>query len=250
MQLFLRHQKPAQWPQSIRLEIGGGTLDIAVRVHARARTYRLRLTDAGRAVLTVPPFGRVADAEDFVRRQQVWLETRLKRIKGPQPFVAGALVPLRGIEHVIIATGRLRGTVATGKEAGRPALFVPGSPDHLSRRLTDWLKSEAKRDLDARVDAHAARLGVRPTGLSLRSQSSRWGSCSVKGRLNFNWRLILAPPFVLDYVAAHEVAHMCEMNHSPAFWARVEETLPDYMKGRAWLRAHGRELMVLGLSAE
>ena len=89
-----------------------------------------------------------------------------------------------------------------------------------------------------------------PTGSSvevrqvrLRSQSSRWGSCSSTGNINYNWRLILAPPHVLDYVAAHEVAHLVEMNHSPAFWATVERALPDMDRGRAWLKAHGRDLM-------
>ena len=81
----------------------------------------------------------------------------------------------------------------------------------------------------------------------MRSQSTRWGSCSTTGRLNFNWRLVLAPPFVLDYVAAHEVAHLVEMNHSEAFWATVERTLPGMERGRAWLKAHGRQLMVYGL---
>ena len=81
----------------------------------------------------------------------------------------------------------------------------------------------------------------------MRSQSTRWGSCSTTGRLNFNWRLVLAPPFVLDYVAAHEVAHLVEMNHSDAFWRVVEKTLPDMERGREWLRVNGRELMVYGL---
>jgi predicted metal-dependent hydrolase len=83
----------------------------------------------------------------------------------------------------------------------------------------------------------------------MRGQSTRWGSCSTTGRLNFNWRLILAPPFVLDYVAAHEVAHLLEMNHSDRFWARVEETLPTMEKGREWLRVNGRQLMVYGIEA-
>ncbi len=81
------------------------------------------------------------------------------------------------------------------------------------------------------------------TQVRLRSQSSRWGSCSSTGAINYNWRLILAPPFVLDYVAAHEVAHLIEMNHSAAFWAVVERTLPDMERGRAWLKSHGRDLM-------
>ena len=231
------------------LDIGGAPVAVALRVHARARSYRLSLNDTGRAVLTVPNHGDPREAEAFLRRQSAWLEARLKRVAGPRPFIDGAEIPLRGEPHRIDATGRLRGRVEIGATDGMPVLFVPGAPEHLARRLGDWLKKEAEHDLQPRVALHAKTLGVRPTGLTMRGQSSRWGSCSARGRLNFNWRLVLAPPFVLDYVAAHEVAHLREMNHSPAFWARVAEALPDFERGRAWLKAHGRELMVYGRDA-
>ena len=246
MPFLIRKPRPADWPQSMTLSVGGAPVEIALRVHARARSYRLSLGDTGRAVLTVPGHGDPREAEAFLVRQSAWLEARLKRVAGPRPFADGADLPLRGVTHTIAATGRIRGSVVASERDGRPVLMVPGTPEHLSRRLTDWLKREAERDLDARVAVHAKTLGVRPTGLTMRDQSSRWGSCSSRGRLNFNWRLILAPPFVLDYVAAHEVAHLREMNHSPAFWARVGEALPDFERGRAWLKAHGRELMIYG----
>ncbi len=231
------------------LDVGGAPLNIAVRVNARARSYRLRLGDGGRAVLTVPEYGKPDEARAFLDRNRAWLEARLHRAPKPRPFADGATIPLRNVEHLILATGRVRGTVLPDELDGMKVLYVPGAPEHLGRRLADWLKEQAKQDLHDCVGVHAANLGVRPTAMSLRDQSSRWGSCSSRGRLNFNWRLVLAPPFVLDYVAAHEVAHMREMNHSPAFWAEVERTLPDYAKGRAWLKAHGRELMVYGLEA-
>ena len=119
--------------------------------------------------------------------------------------------------------------------------------EHRARRLIDWLKIEAQAELEKRCRHHAANLGVAVKSISMRSQSTRWGSCSSTGKLNFNWRLILAPPFVLDYVAAHEVSHMLEMNHSQDFWDVVERTLPTMERGREWLRIHGRELMVYGL---
>jgi len=97
------------------------------------------------------------------------------------------------------------------------------------------------------VAHYAAILEVYPKGITIRGQSSRWGSCSSAGRLNFNWRLVLAPPFVLEYVAAHEVAHLVEMNHSPAFWAQVSRALPDMDRGRNWLKAHGHQLMSYGV---
>src|SRR5690606_24900565 len=112
---------------------------------------------------------------------------------------------------------------------------------------TDWLKAEAARDLEQRSRHHAAALGVSFTSISMRDQTTRWGSCSTSGKLNYNWRLILAPPFVLDYVAAHEIAHLIEMNHSQDFWDVVTRTLPTMERGRDWLRVHGRELMVYGI---
>ncbi|MNL31958.1 hypothetical protein D3C87_1537770 [compost metagenome] len=143
----------------------------------------------------------------------------------------------------MVPTGRLRGRVEIDEtDAGR-VLLVPGEPAHQPRRLYDWLKSEALADLEDQSELHARRLGVAVKAITLRSQSSRWGSCSSSGNINYNWRLILAPPHVLDYVAAHEVAHLVEMNHSAAFWATVERTLPDMARGRAWLKAHGRDLM-------
>ncbi|MEP7241468.1 MAG: SprT family zinc-dependent metalloprotease, partial [Devosia sp.] len=167
----------------------------------------------------------------------------------PVAFVRGAIVPLRGVNHRIVPTGRARGVVEVGEHDGELALLVPGAPEHRARRLTDWLKAEAHRDLTRRVKAHATHLGVEVHSVSMRSQSTRWGSCSSNGKLNFNWRLVLAPAFVLDYVAAHEVSHLVEMNHSPDFWATVEGTLPSMERGREWLREHGRELMVYGIES-
>ena len=111
-------------------------------------------------------------------------------------------------------------------------------------------KRQAQADLEKRVAVHARRLGVTYASVSMRSQATRWGSCSATGRLNFNWRLIMAPSFVLDYVAAHEVAHLVEMNHSDAFWDTVAKTLPSMNRGRSWLKAHGRQLMVYGIEEQ
>lgn len=236
-----------KWPETTQIEVDGALVEVAVRISARARNYRLSLPHAGGPVLTVPPHGRWPEAQAFLRRQRDWLAVRLERAVKPVAFVPGAMIPLRGIEHRIEASGRIRGHVEIVEVEGERVLRVPGDPAHQARRLTDWLKGEAQGDLEARVAIHAGRLKVRYASVSMRSQATRWGSCSSTGRLNFNWRLILAPPFVLDYVAAHEVAHLVEMNHSDAFWATVERTLPSMDKGRAWLKAHGRQLMVYGL---
>ncbi|UXN71218.1 M48 family metallopeptidase [Devosia neptuniae] len=244
MNLFFK-SKP-KIPASTVIEIDGQAVIVTVRVHARARSYRLSIPHNGGPVLTLPPHGKWVEAENFLHRQHNWLAARLKRAPEATPFTDGEVVTLRGVEHRIVATGKLRGRVELAEIDGAPAVLVPGDAAHQARRLTDWLKSEAEADLVRQSAIHAARLGVVVKAVKLREQKSRWGSCSSSGNINYNWRLILAPPFVLDYVAAHEVAHLVEMNHSAAFWATVKRTLPDMERGRAWLKAHGRQLMAYG----
>ncbi len=236
-----------RWPPAAEVQIDGSPVAVTVKVSARARSYRLSLPHGGAPLLTVPKFGRWAEAKAFLDRHTPWLAERLEKSVKPVAFVRGAIVPLRGINHRIVPTGKVRGVVEVGEHDGERALLVPGDAEHRARRLTDWLKGEALRELEKRTAIHAATLGVTVKSIVMRSQSTRWGSCSTSGKLNFNWRLILAPPYVLDYVAAHEVAHLVEMNHSDAFWHTVEKALPTMARGRDWLKAHGRELMVYGL---
>jgi hypothetical protein len=130
----------------------------------------------------------------------------------------------------------------TAEAAGAPEIRVSGRPEHAARRLRDWLHAEARSDLDARVGWHARSLGLTPRRITVRDQSSRWGSCSTTGALSFSWRLVLAPPMILDYVAAHEVAHLAEMNHGPRFWALVARTMPQMDEARRWLQVYGMDL--------
>lgn len=220
-------------------------MSVVLRLSARARRYRLLVARDGSPVLTVPRTGRLAEAEAFLDRNLGWLDARLRRAPRPVPLAPGAVLDLRGVAHRVVPTGRLRGRVTPAEDNGERLLLVPGAPEHLGRRLFDWLKAEALQDLRVRVAAHAATLGVSVKRVGIRDQSSRWGSCSSSGNLSFNWRLVLAPPFVLDYLAAHEVAHLREMNHAPAFWAEVRRTLPDMDRGRAWIKANGNALMAV-----
>jgi len=238
-----------RWPPAAHVHIAGEPVEVAVKVSARARSYKLSLPHGGAPLLTVPRYGRWAEAKAFLDQNTPWLAERIEQSVKPVAFVRGAIVPLRGVNHRIVPTGRVRGVVEAGEHDGELALLVPGAPEHRARRLTDWLKAEAHKDLTRRVKAHANNLGVEIHSIVMRSQSTRWGSCSSSGKLNFNWRLVIAPPYVLDYVAAHEVAHMLQMNHSSRFWAVVERTLPTMERGREWLRAHGRELMVYGIES-
>lgn len=235
--------RPRAVPETAEIEIAGAPVTVTVRCNPRAKRYRLTVTARGEPVLTFPDRGRWSEAEAFLSRNRGWLEKRLTRYPDAPGLAPGAVFPLRGVEHLLVATGGARGHVHQVGGADGPQVHVPGAPEHLRRRLVDWLKAEARSDLDFACSRHAATLGVTIAALRLRDQSTRWGSCSSARALNFNWRLVLAPPFVLDYVAAHEVAHLLEMNHSPAFWAQVARALPDYRTGRSWLRTHGSALM-------
>lgn len=237
---------PRRIPDATTVKIAGEDVRVTVKVSERARSYRLTMPHVGPPVLTVPRSGRWTEAEAFLGRHLGWLEQRLKRAAPKVPFAAGERIPLRGVPHLVTPTGRLRGHVEVANDADEPLLLVPGAPEHHARRVEEWLRGEAQRDLAERSQVHAATLGVTVVSVAMRSQTTRWGSCSSTGRLNYNWRLILAPSHVLDYVAAHEVAHLVHMNHSTSFWRTVERALPDMSRGRAWLKAHGKELMAYG----
>jgi predicted metal-dependent hydrolase len=246
---FLFPRKRETIPASTVLSVDGKPVEIVVKVSQRARSYRLSVPHTGGPVLTIPPNGRWNEAVGFLERHTGWLAARLKRTAPRTEFADGEMVPLRGVPHRIHATGRLRGRVEVAEIDGELSVLVPGEAAHIPRRLTEWLKTEAQRDLLERSNIHAATLGVKVVSVAMRSQATRWGSCSSTGRLNYNWRLILAPPHVLDYVAAHEVAHLVHMDHSPSFWKAVERALPDMTRGKAWLKAHGKVLMGYGLGS-
>jgi len=226
-------------------------IEVRVKVYARARNFRLRIASNGEPVLSVPARGNIKDAKEFLNRQKGWLIKRLNERPKPVAFVEGAKFPIRAQIYQIFGTGKSRGQVEImiheqGILLKNPKLVVPGGEKHMARRLRDWLKKEAFKDLETASQRHAKTLGVSFSSISIKGQSSRWGSCSSSGRINYNWRLIMAPQFVLDYVAAHEVAHLCEMNHSKAFWDKVRLTLPDMERGRDWLKENGNQLMAYG----
>ena len=238
--------KAATPTRSIALAITGLEVPVEVRRHRSARRLTLRINQTKRSVVvTVPLRCKIDEAGNFVHRHIDWVRTRLHALPSPIPFEDGAIMPLRGSDHIVQFVGpRRRGSVVAFEAlgSGMPVLAVKGIPEHAARRLRDWLYAEAKRDLEARVAFHAARLGLRARRISVRDQGSRWGSCSTSGMLSFSWRLILAPPIVLDYVAAHEVAHLGEMNHGARFWALVRKTMPDMDIAKAWLLKNGLDL--------
>jgi predicted metal-dependent hydrolase len=201
-------------------------------------------------VLTLPQGARFADALDFLERHRGWLAERLARRPAAVAFAPGALLPLRGTPHRLDHRPNHRGTVwiePAGGDAAPPLLCVAGRPEHMARRVGDFLRRAARADLAPAVADHAERLGVRTGPIRIKDTRSRWGSCTAEGELSFSWRVILAPPHVLDYLAAHEVAHLREMNHSIRFWRLVRETCPGMDEGRRWLKLHGAGLHAYGV---
>ncbi len=230
-------------PQAISIAFDGTVYLVRLRRHGQARRYTLRIHAATRdVVLTMPPRGSLKEARSFAEKHGGWIAARLGRLPQPAPFAHGTLLPLRGVEHRI-EHRRGRGTVWIEDRAdGECLLCVAGEAPHVARRVHDFLKREAKSDLETASRAAADRLGVAIKRVSIRDQASRWGSCSTTGVLSYSWRLILAPPYVLDYLAAHEVAHLVEMNHSRRFWRLVERICPHMAPAKIWLDAHGSDL--------
>jgi predicted metal-dependent hydrolase len=242
--LFRRPRNPSVHPSVLAVTHEQTVYPVRVRRNRRARRYTLRIQSVSReVVLTMPLRGSLTQARDFAERHGAWIAARLARLPQPVAFEPGAVVPLRGEPHRIVHRPDRRGTVWTETGAdGERLLCVAGASGHLARRLRDFLKREARRDLDAASRAAAQRLGVTVKRVSVRDQASRWGSCSTSGALSYSWRLVLAPPFVLTYLAAHEVAHLVEMNHSAAFWRVVKRLDPGMERARAWVAAHGGDL--------
>ena len=242
--LGLRRTKPQPDPSHLEIPHAGEVFRVAVRRVAVARRFTLRVSAAtGDVVLTLPPRADFARAADFAQRHGGWIAARVAKLPETVELLPGAVVPLRGVEYRIENRPNARGTVwEEPRTTGRPRLVVSGLPEHAHRRVLDFLKREARKDIEAAVLRHTKALGKRATKITIRDTTSRWGSCSTTGRLNFSWRLILAPPFVLDYLAAHEVAHLKEMNHSPRFWRLVNRLCENTDEAEAWLKRHGAGL--------
>lgn len=218
---------------------------LEIRRHPRARNLTLRVNAATRKIVaSIPKRASRREAAGLILAHYAWICERLRNAPEVMAFIDGTEIPLRGSPHRIRFVARTpgRGVVAQIDGARGAELHVAGRPEHCPRRLKDWLQRTAKADLTQRVRHHATTLDVSYRRISVRDQSSRWGSCSSSGTLSFSWRLILAPPDILDYVAAHEVAHLREMNHSPAFWSLVSKLCPDFKAAEHWLTHDGPDL--------
>ncbi|HEX4118111.1 MAG TPA: SprT family zinc-dependent metalloprotease [Rhizomicrobium sp.] len=223
------------------LAVDGVDVAVSVKLNSRARRIVLRVNPAsGEVVVTAPARGGPAPALAFARCETQWIARQLQRMPEQVALMPGADVPYLGASHPIRHSA-VRGPGPVWAEDG--VLMVSGRLEHAQRRLLDFFKREARELFAMRAVEYAARLEARPQRITVRDTKSRWGSCSQQGALSFCWRLIFAPDYVRDYVVAHEVAHLREMNHSPRFWAHVKTLSPDSARARQWLRDHGRTLL-------
>jgi len=203
-------------PPSVReertvVDLNGRAVSLCIRHHPRASRMTLRVDPVGGGAIVTLPMATPADeGMDMVRRKAGWLINRLEALPPRSILADGATVPLLGADLVVHHRTEGRGVVRREGDT----LIVAGRPEHLTRRLTDWLKAEARREFAVRARAKAETLGRRLGRVTVRDTRSRWGSCSANGNLSFCWRLILAPAFVVDYVVAHEVAHLAVRDHS------------------------------------
>jgi predicted metal-dependent hydrolase len=244
----LLYRRPTE-PQAISIAFDQNIYLVRVRRHRQARRYTLRIQAATREViLTMPPRGSLKEAREFAQKHGGWIAARLGRLPKATPFAHGLVLPLRGTPHRIVHRPHMRGTVWTETAVnGDSLLCVTGDAPHVNRRVTNYLKQEARRDLETASRRYAQEIGVRIKRITVRDQSSRWGSCSTTGALSYSWRLIFAPPYVLDYLAAHEVAHLVEMNHSMRFWRLLAQLSPAMKRAKTWLDVHGTDLHRYGL---
>ena len=235
------------------LDLQDGETPVEVRVNRRAKRLILKVdTVRGRAIVTAPSKRAIPEALAFAKARGAWIREQLAHSLRGHPFSPGALCPYRGEPHLIINAGPPRARVKISKtpvddEAGE--ITVGGDPQHVNRRITDWLKRQARTVLTEKADHYAAMVGRKRGPVSVRDTHSRWGSCTSDGALSFSWRLILAPPWILNYVAAHECAHLVHLNHSAEYWRLLHSLDVDVDGARNWFNAHGEALHAYGVEA-
>lgn len=242
MRLSLFRRQPD--PDRIEVPHEGVSYPVLVRRRSAAKRMTLRVSHAtGEITLSLPTRADFAAGRAFALAHGGWIAARLSRRPVAVPFEPGREIPFRGVPHRIVHWSKARGlTRATVDGDGAPIIAVAGEAAHVARRVRDFLRKAALDDLEVAVRRHTAAIGIPARRITIRDTTSRWGSCSSRGHLSFSWRLILAPPQVLDYLAAHEVAHLREMNHSARFWALTHRLCPQTEQAEAWLKKNGTGL--------
>ncbi|PLS22074.1 M48 family metallopeptidase [Neptunicoccus cionae] len=218
-------------------EIGAPPIAVVLKKSARARRFSLRISNVdGTVSLTMPKRAAKRDALAFAAAQEGWMRKHLDKQPDRITPVFGGTILIDGVP-VVLLHGQGRRVEFT-----KEGLVVPGSQEQLAGKLRAYLKALARDRLTHASERYAAQVGRKISRITLRDTRSRWGSCTSDGNLMYSWRLIMAPRAVQDYVAAHEVCHLLEMNHSAAYWAHVAAIFPDYQAQRQWLRDNGAQL--------
>ena len=238
-----QHKRSAHPPVAMHIDVlyEDNIFRVTVRRNTRAQRLTLKMSRvSGEPVLTLPPRIPLAIGKTFAQKHAEWISIRIKQRTKTVFFEENSVFPLRGEMTRIINKERVLGGIL--HEADANNLIVGGQPQHLSRRVCDYLKKQALHDITHAVRFYENKIGLKSTGITLRDTISRWGSCSSRAHLNFSWRLIMAPPFVLDYLAAHEVAHLQEMNHSVRYWNLVKAICEHTNEAETWIKQHGASL--------
>ena len=237
-----------QHGQRLRLEgLTAEPLALRLSVNRRARRISIRIdARVGEAVVTAPSERRLKDGVDFARTKAVWIAERLAARPASSPLAPGRSILLQGRAVRLEATGGA-GAARLVETADGSVILSGGEGEAYARRVENLMKRLARQALTARTEVHLKTLGQRPVTLSIADTKSRWGSCSPHTRsIRYSWRVIMAPPPVLDYLAAHEVAHLVHADHSPAYWSVVERLVGDHRPHRKWLRENGASLHAVG----
>src|SRR6202789_2847890 len=243
MRLFKARPVRHQLARRAVLRIDGRHIPITLRLNPRARRLIVKVHPSTGEVTVVAPSRRGLDhALDFAKSERDWILKRLEHVPPAVTLGPGAEIPFKGEMHVIRRGEKGRAPVWVERDGDERIIHVSGESEHVPRRVLDFLKREARKALDARTASYSELLEIKPRRITVRDTASRWGSCSTGRSLSFCWRLILAPSFVLDYVVAHEVAHLREMNHSARFWRLVGEMVADVDRPQRWLSQHGSPL--------
>lgn len=213
--------------------------DVKIVTSPRAKRLTLRIDAGSRlAVLTLPPRCSRQTALDFVERHRVWIDSNLRNLPESVTFRDGEIISILGREYQICHCPQNR----SGTKLSENRLEVSGQKEFLHRRVKDFLKKLAAEQFRIRSQQKAALLGCKVNNVTIKDTKSRWGSCSTRSNINYNWRVILAPEVVIDYLISHEVAHLKHPDHSRNFWNCVRNLCPGCAQGRLWLRRHGKEL--------
>jgi predicted metal-dependent hydrolase len=230
-------------------------LEYTLRRSARARHARLSIRPDGELVVTLPDRAPERWAEELVETRRDWVVQHQDRLRSEVARFAarpalddGRQIPLGGLSHRLVFAplpGDRKRTRIVHDDTAEPTLrleLARGDVRPAATILESWLRGEARDAIERRVAVRARDLGVEITNLAIRDQRSRWGSASRNGTVSFNWRLILTPAAILDYVVVHELAHLKQFGHGKRFWGLVRALVPDTDAARRWLRSHEPDL--------